>query len=197
MITVSVIMYCILSCGVFKKELEAVEDQLGFPFEVRYLEAGLHVSFDDLGDALRAELEKCSDYEGIIVLYGACHPKIDQILAPCRAVLIDCQNCIDALVTRKEVENISKRGLYFYLTPGWLDCWRDVFSRLGWNAEDARRQMGCFRGVIFLDTLKNADQYQEELMQFFDYTLLSYEVMPVDLDHFKSLIMDAKKKLEM
>lgn len=188
-------MYCIISCGVFKKELEKIASELDFPFEVRYLEAGLHVSFDDLGEALKSELEKCKDYK-IIVLYGACHPNIDQILAPYKAVLISCQNCIDALVTKEVVEKVSKRGLYFYLSPGWLDCWRDVFSRLNWNPEDARRQMGCFKGVIFLDTLENASEYEDELISFLDFTLLPYEFMPADLGHFKSLIMDAKKKLE-
>jgi hypothetical protein len=189
-------MYCILSCGVFRKELEKIAGELGFPFEVRYLEAGLHVSFDDLGTALKSELEKCKGYEGIIVLYGACHPDIDKILAPYRAMLISCQNCIDALLTKKKVEEISKKGLYFYLSPGWLDCWRDVFARLCWNSEDARRQMGCFKGVIFLDTLKNASEYEDELLQFLDFTLLPYQIMPADLDHFRSLIIDAKKKLE-
>ena len=198
MIRVPAVMYCIISCGVFRKELEKIASELGFPFEVRYLEAGLHVSFDDLGEALKSELETCNckGYQGIIVLYGACHPSIDQILAPYKAVLISCQNCIDALVTKQVVEKVSKRGLYFYLSPGWLDCWRDVFARLNWNTEDARRQMGCFKGVIFLDTLNNASEYEDELIQFLDFTLLPYEFMPANLDHFKSLIMDAKKKLE-
>ena len=31
---------------------------------------------------------------------------------------------------------------------------------------------------------------------FLDYSLLVYEIMPVDLGHFRSLIEDAKERLE-
>jgi hypothetical protein len=52
-------MYAIIACGIFEKEIEALRSDLGFPFEVHYLGAGLHVDFDDLKGALVAELEKC------------------------------------------------------------------------------------------------------------------------------------------
>ena len=57
-------MYAIIACGVFQKELERIAGDLGFPFEAHYLGAGLHVDFDELADALKAELEKCKDCEG-------------------------------------------------------------------------------------------------------------------------------------
>ena len=52
-------MYAIIACGIFEKEIEALRVELGFPFEAHYLGAGLHVDFDDLKEALVAELEKC------------------------------------------------------------------------------------------------------------------------------------------
>jgi len=190
-------MYAIIACGVFKDEIEKIADQLDFPFEVRYLEAGLHVDFDDLATALKAELESCKDHDGIIVAYGECHPKMAEILAPYRAALLKCQNCIDALITRKKVEEIASRGLYFYLSPGWVKSWRDMFERMNWSREEARFQLAPFRGSIFLDTLGNAEEYEEGLVEFLDFTLCPYEKTPVDLDHFKSLIGEAKERLEV
>ena len=116
-------MYGIIACNIFQKELEALREVLGFPFEAHYLEAGLHVSFDDLKEALQAELKNCRDksYEGIIVLYGQCHPKIDDLIKPYGAVLINCQNCVDAFITRKGLEEKAKEGLFFFLSPGWLE----------------------------------------------------------------------------
>lgn len=189
-------MYALVACGVFKKEIERLREEFGFPFEAHYLDAGLHVDFDELSDALKAELEKCKDSDGIIVVYGECHPKIKDILAPYKAVPTNCQNCVDALITRKGLEDKAKQGLYFYLSPGWMECWRDILSRLGWGQEETRLQLGSFKGAVFMDTLGNALDYENELIEFFDFTLLSPEIMPVDLDHFKSLIIDAKKKLE-
>jgi hypothetical protein len=189
-------MYAIIACGVFEKEIEQLREQLGFPFEAHYLEPGLHVDFDELKEAIVAELERCKGCEGIIVVFGQCHPRMDEILKPYRAALADCQNCVDALITRKGMEDKAKQGLYFYLSPGWLDAWREIFRRLNWDPAEARLQMGAFRGVVYMDTMKDARDRELELLEFFDFTNLLYEVMPVDLSHFKSLITEAKEKLE-
>jgi len=189
-------MYAIIACGVFKKEIEQLRDQLGFPFEAHYLEPGLHVDFDGLKEAVGAELEKCKGCEGIIVVYGQCHPKMEEILKPYQAVLANCQNCVDAFITRKGMEEKAKQGLYFYLSPGWLDAWREIFRQLNWGLAEARMQMGSFRGVVYMDTMNDARDRERELLEFFDFTNLPFEVMPVDLSHFKSLITEAKEKLE-
>ena len=189
-------MYAIIACGIFQKELEKIADSLVFPFEAHYLGAGMHVDFDELADALKEELDKCKDSEGIIVAYGECHPKIREILKPYHAALIGCQNCVDAFITRKGVEEKAKEGLYFYLSPGWTECWREIFARLNWGLDETRLQLGAFKGAVFIDTLKNAPDYEQDLIEFLDFTLLPYEIVPVDLDHFKSLIIDAKNQLE-
>ncbi len=190
-------MYAIIACGIFKDEIEKIRGQLDFPFEARYLEAGLHVDFDELAEILKAELESCKDHDGIIVAYGECHPKMAEILAPYRAALLRCQNCIDAFITRKKVEEIANRGLYFYLSPGWVKSWKDMFERMNWSREEARFQLAPFKGFIFLDTLENADEFEEGLIEFLDFTLCPYDKMPVDLDHFRSLIAEAKERLEV
>jgi hypothetical protein len=191
-------MYSIIACGIFEKEIEALRLELGFPFEAHYLGAGLHVDFHDLKEALVAELEKCraDGNEGTIVVYGQCHPMIEEILRPYHAALAACQNCVDAFITRKGLEKKAKDGLFFYLSPGWLDAWKDIFRRLNWGQEEARMQMGSFRGSVYLDTLKDAAAREEELLEFFDFTNLPFEIMPVDLGHFKSLIIKAKESLE-
>lgn len=191
-------MYAIIACGIFEKEIEALRRELGFPFEAHYLGAGLHVDFDDLRGGLVAELEKCqkNGNEGMIVVYGQCHPKIDEILKPYHASLVACQNCVDAFITRKGMENKARDGLFFYLSPGWLDAWKDIFCRLNWGVEEARMQMGSFRGCIYLDTMKDAPAREEELLEFFDFANLPFEIMPVDLGYFKSLIVNAKERLE-
>ena len=191
-------MYAIIACGIFEKEIEALRPELGFPFEAHYLGAGLHVDFDDLKGALVAQLEKCrkNGNEGMIVVYGQCHPQIDEILRPYHASLVACQNCVDAFITRKGMEMKARDGLFFYLSPGWLDAWKDIFCRLNWGLEEARMQMGSFRGSVYLDTLKDAQASEKELLEFFDFTNLPFEIMPVDLGYFKSLIVKAKERLE-
>ena len=191
-------MYAIIACGIFQKEIEALRGELGFPFEVHYLAPGLHVDFDEIKEALTAELELCKNggYEGIIVAFGQCHPRIDDLLKPYHAALISCQNCIDAFITRKAVEKKAGEGLFFFLSPGWLDAWHDIFARLNWDPAEARLQMGSFRGTVYLDTIKDAPERELELLEFFDFTNLPFEVMSVNLDHFKSLIIKAKESLE-
>jgi hypothetical protein len=192
-------MYAIIACGIFAKEIESLREEIGFPFQAHYLGPGLHVDFDELKMALQSELEICSrnDNSGIIVAYGQCHPKIEEILRPYHAALIECQNCVDAFITRKGMEKKAEEGLFFYLSPGWLEAWKEIFRRLNWGPEEARLQMGSFRGVVYMDTLKDAPSREQELLEFFDFTNLPFEVMPVDLAHFKSLLIKAKESLEV
>jgi len=189
-------MYAVVACGVFQREIEALRDELAFPFETHYLAPGLHVDFDDLRAALTSELCKCSDldYEGIIVVYGQCHPRIDDLMRDYQAALVKCQSCVDAFITRGVMEKKASEGLFFYLSPGWLEAWPDIFARLGWGLEEVRLQMGSFRGVIYMDTLRDSSEREQELLEFFDFTNLPFEVMPVNLDHFKSLITEAKDR---
>jgi hypothetical protein len=191
-------MYAIIACGVFEKEIEALRSSLGFSFEAHYLAPGLHVDFDEIKAALLAALEECqgTGCEGTIVAYGQCHPRIDDLLKPYRSALIDCQNCVDAFISRPGMEQKAREGLYFYLSPGWLDAWKDIFSRLNWGPTEARMQMGSFRGAVYMDTLQDGASREQELLEFFDFTNLPYEVMPVDLGHFRSLIIKAKESLE-
>lgn len=191
-------MYNMIVCGVFQKEIEALKEELGFPFRASYLSPGLHVDFDELRLALDKELKSAdqSGSQGIIVIYGQCHPKIDEILKPYHAALMDCQNCVDAFISRQAVEKKAREGLFFYLSPGWLDAWKDIFNRLGWDQEIARQQMGSFKGSIYIDTMKDAQEREEELLEFFDFTNLPFTIMPMELDHFKSLIIKAIKSLE-
>ena len=191
-------MYTIIACGIFKDEIERLRADLGFPFKARYLGPGLHVDFDELKDALEEELNRASSdgSQGSIVAYGQCHPKIDEILKPYHAALMDCQNCVDAFISRQAVEKKAREGLFFYLSPGWLDAWKDIFKRLGWDPEIARLHMGSFKGSVYIDTMKDAQEREEELLEFFDFTNLPFTIMPMELDHFKSLIIKAIKSLE-
>jgi hypothetical protein len=56
--------------------------------------------------------------------------------------------------------------------------------------------MGSFRGALYLDTMKDAQEREQELLEFFDFTNLPYQIMPANLSHLKSLILDAKERLE-
>jgi hypothetical protein len=188
--------YALLACGVFKKEIERI-GCLGYDCKVKLLDPGLHVDFDQLLAALSSALDEARASDGTVVAFGACHPQMNEILSSYNAVLLNCQNCVDALIPRAEVERRASCGLYFYLSPGWIECWRDIFRLLGWGMEEARMALGGFRGAVFLDTLGNAGDYEMDILEFFDYTLLLVEVVPAGLDHFRSLLSDAFHRLNL
>jgi len=67
---------------------------------------------------------------------------------------------------------------------------------MNWGVEEARMGMGSFRGSVYLDTLKDASSREKDLLEFFDFTNLPFQIMPVDLGHFRSIITRAKESLE-
>jgi len=130
-------MYAIVACGVFRGEIERIRQGLGVDLAVTYLDPGLHVSFDELEAALTADLERHRGTK-TIVAFGACHPRMNEILKPYGAVLLDCQNCIDAFITGAEVERRAASGRL--LLPSLLDgSSAGVRSSRAWAGASTRR----------------------------------------------------------
>ena len=132
-----------LSCGIFKYELEAVraeiERELGAELAARFLPPALDLDFVIMEAALREEL----DGAPTALLYGSmCHPQLGDIAAqvgadlPCRA------NCAAMFLPTERNAELAADGNVFFLTLGGLRhasaAWASVLSGFvscfGWYA---------------------------------------------------------------
>lgn len=179
-----------VACAILRRELEEVAPQLAR--EVTWLPAGLHVNLDRLKEALEGALEGSG---GTMLLYGACHPDMDDLVAAHRGCRLPGNDCIAAFLRDDERRELEGRKA-FVMTPGWLRHWKEIFQEgQGWDEVDARQSFGFYDVIVLLDFgLEPIDDMA--VLEFFEYTQTPIEVMPSRLDRFRTLLQDAVGKIE-
>ncbi len=171
-----------VACKILRRELEEVAPDLAR--QATWLPAGLHVNLDRLKEALEGALEGA---EETAVLYGACHPDIEDLVAAHRGCRLPGKDCIAAFLGDEERRDLEGRRA-FVMTPGWLRYWREIFQEgLGWDEVDARQNFGFYDAIVLLDFgLEPIDELA--VLEFFDYTQTPVEVRPARLDRFRELL---------
>lgn len=194
-------MNCV-SCGIFQYELKRVlpevESELGCNIKVKYLEMALDAKEELLEKAVSEKLAECrasSDGEKPMLLYGSmCHVEWPRITAPTGAVYPKPANCAEMLIGPEKKREFDSEGNVYFLTSTSFKNWKDIFCRMRGMDEFAARQNFCyFEKIIVLDAgiFEFSD---EEMLDFFDYTQVPVELMPITLDYFKSVLIDLCKR---
>lgn len=184
----------ILSCGIFQPELEGLfaelkEDLAEYEIAVDFIPPGLHVNNDKLGKGIAAGLTPLKK-EKVLLLYGSmCHPDLAEIVKGYDLIYPEAPNCVELILSPPRKKELDEGGNIFYMTAGWLKYWHEIFQQeQGWDEIDARINFGIYDKIIVLDS-GFLDIDEEELFCFFDYTQIPIEVEPVDLEHFKTVIL--------
>lgn len=185
-----------MACGVLRLELEQVLQQIKaeglFDCEITatYLQAGLHVDFDRLKDAIVCALESLTA-DRIILLYGSkCHPEFHEFLSDRLLTTFHQSNCIELIlgVRMQEIDRLTKT---FYLTPGWLLCWQEFFEQsMRWDEVDMRQSLGYYDRMLLADT-GVCEITDEQILEFFERTRVPIVVDQTGLAVFKSNIVTA------
>jgi len=73
------------------------------------------------------------------------------------------------------------------MTPGWIEMFNKSIAEGFWTVEDARINLGWYDKILLLDT--GIEPLSEELiLDFFELTQVPIEILPVSLDHFKTVV---------
>ena len=160
-----------------------------------YTAPALHIEFDKLKDTILNSLNQAGSGMKQVLLFGSmCHPDIDVFTEPYQVVRLEPRNCIELILGKEALQEKEKSARIFYLTPGWLEHWREIFRQAqGWDEIDARQNFGFYDKILLLDT-GVAELSEEVILEFYEYTQVPIEIEAVDLTIFKSRIAEALKK---
>jgi hypothetical protein len=179
----------IISCGIFRQEIESLARERGFSKDVVFLDASLHVNFDKLKARLTGALEKYGKgSRKVKVLYGHCHPEMTEIIARYGAKRIEAGNCLEAIAGAEEIARIDREAKTFFLTSGWVNNWEAMF-RLGeedFNF-DFRKMFSSYKRIIVFD-IRGIPVDEEKVRKLSDYAKLPVERRSMTLDHFRKVI---------
>jgi hypothetical protein len=192
----------VLSCGIYRLELEKIlpeiQEELGADLSVNYLPPALDVNETHLAAAITEGLKTLAD-KGIrptMLLYGRmCHTDMAGVIKDTGAIHPQTANCVEAFLSPEKKKEMDATGNVYYLTMGGLKLWREIYQQgHGWDAVDARINFGSFDKIVVLDCglFPIPD---EALFEFFEFTQVPVEVMPISLDYFKGVVLGVCRKL--
>lgn len=114
----------IIGCGILKKEIRYLAEKNHWGGGMTFLPSGLHVDFEKL----QSSLEKCLRLHAgdpAVVFYGACHPRMDQILAAAGVIRTPGQNCVDIYLGHETFCRELEQGAFF-LFEDWALNWKEI-----------------------------------------------------------------------
>jgi len=133
----------IIGCGILKKEIRYLAEKNGWHQGMTFLPSGLHVDFEKL----RNSVEKCLQLhagEPAIVFYGACHPRMDQILNDAHVIRTPGQNCVDIYLGHETFCRELEQGAFF-LFEEWALHWKEIVGAV--MPGDPEIMRSIFRGA--------------------------------------------------
>ena len=178
-----------ISCGIFREELGYLVREKGLDWNVVFLDAALHVNFDKLKAKLIEALEENRKTGAEIkVIYGHCHPDIQEILERYGAKRIAAGNCLEAMVGQEEVMRLNAEATSFFLSAGWVNAWEDMFTLGKEDFDfDFKTMFANYRRIIVFDTgVIPIDE--EKVRKFSEFTGLPVERRMITLDRLLELI---------
>ena len=188
----------VLSCGIYRMELEKilpeVQAELGAELSVQYLPPALDVNETRLAAAITEGLHALAGKP--LLLYGRmCHTDMAGLAGGTGAVYLPTANCVEAFLSPEKKREMDATGNVYYLTMSGLKLWREVYQQgHGWDAADARVNFGSFDKIVALDC-GLFEITDEALFDFFEFTQVPVEVMPISLDYFKGVVLGVCRKL--
>lgn len=188
----------LISCGIFRYELEKIlpeiEAELDCKIAPDFLSPALDVNAALLENSVAEKLATRQGKKNILLYGSMCHTEWSRITGKSDTVYPKAANCVEMMLSPKKKKEFDAEGNAYFLTMGGLKQWKEIYQQgHGWDAADARVNFGYFEKIIVLDAglFEISD---EELFDFFDFTQIPVEVMPINLDYFKSVILDLCKK---
>jgi hypothetical protein len=188
----------VLSCGIYQLELEKIlpeiRKELNADLRIQYLPPALDVNENRLAKAVTEGLQALD--KPVVLLYGRmCHTDMAGITRDTGALYLRTANCVEAFLSPEKKKEMDAAGNIYYLTMSGLKLWREIYLQgHGWDAVDARINFGSFDKIVVLDC-GLFEITDEALFDFFEFTQVPVEVMPISLDHFKGVVMDVCRKL--
>jgi len=200
--------YTIVSCGTLRRELGYLKDTNFLDADkILFTAPGLHERQTELEKQFVRQLVNAKKYsQKTIVVYGErCYldpdspfRDIDQIIREHGAGIsrIQARSCIDMLASEKERERISAGRKIYWLTPGWLEHWKQIFKE--WDAAKANETFPYHEKAVLLDAVGIFDEYSqsspEKILEFSDWMRLQIEPHGISLERFKNLLLDSTRE---
>lgn len=186
----------LVGCGILQKEVNFLIAKNNWPLATDFLPASLHIDFNRLAGALKEGLSRHAE-EQTIVFYGACHPRMDNMLNEAGTLRTLGQNCVEMLLGTEEFNRELANGAYFLLDD-WVRNWDAVIAKTFGSNIDVIRDIfhDQHRYLLCLRTPQSVD-FKLEAAHISAMLDLPVQWRDVGLDHLENVLQTAiSRKLD-
>jgi hypothetical protein len=182
----------LVGCSILHKEVDFLIKKNGWNIETHFLVSSLHNYLNKLGNELNAALvsEEKRGYQSI-VFYGACHPRMEDILAQHHTVRTEGQNCIVMLLGYERFMEDLGKGAYFLLED-WALTWEPMITAaFGKNVavvQEIFHSSHKYMVAVRTPTSTDFTAAAEAAARFVDLPLVWVDA---SLDHLESILAEA------
>lgn len=175
----------LVSCGILEKEIRFLAEKNGWDLRQTFLPSGLHVDFERLEDSLVKSLAQHKGETGL-VFYGACHPRMDQILAQAGSIRTPGQNCVDIYLGHEAFNRELERGAFF-LFEDWARHWKRIVGGImPGDPEIMRSIFGSAHTYLLAIRTPCSGDFEAEAEEVSRMTSLELRWIDVGLEHLES-----------
>jgi len=183
-------------CGILRAEVQWLIAKHHWPADTLFLDSALHCDLERLGKGVHGTLVKQAG-KPLVVIYGACHPHLDDMVSEAGMVRTEGQNCIEMLLGHERFTEELTHGAYFLLEE-WARRWTAItYSTFGRNHQVIREIFqGDRRYLLALRTPCSRD-FTREAAAAADLVGLPLRWLDVSLDHFEHVLIAAVERMRV
>ncbi|MBF0582851.1 MAG: DUF1638 domain-containing protein [Magnetococcales bacterium] len=182
----------LVGCGILHKEVNYLIGQNGWNLVPLFLDSALHNYYDRLQGQLTHSLDDAEQQaRQTVVFYGACHPKMADMLEEHHTVRTLGQNCIVMLLGYERFMEELRKGAYFLLED-WALSWEPMLTEaFGRNQSVVREIFHSSHQYLLAVRTPCSDDFTlaaESAARFVDLPLVW---MDADLKHLEWVLTEA------
>lgn len=180
----------LLGCGILKQEVRFLIEKNGWALDTDFLDSSLHVNFEALSSALKDGLGRNAGRD-IVVFYGSCHPRMDNMLDAAHTFRTEGQNCVEMLLGHDRFMQELSNGAFFLLED-WALRWDEAISRAFGDKPEVTREIFQLSSkyLLCLRTPCSGD-FEQAASEVGRKVGLPLRWMDVDLDHLEFVLRQA------
>lgn len=185
----------IISCGVFKLELEYLSRAGFLSLPRSYIPSRFHLYPSRLEKMLtRLIRQKTGAGKRVVLLFGDCHARMCEQEHSGLVSRVEGINCPDILLPRETYRQLRRQGAFFLL-PDWAVHWQDIFQKeLGLRGDTAKMFMQEMHSrLVYIDT-GVMDPPRSHLGEMSKFSGLPFKILPVSLQILREKIIYAQQK---
>ena len=194
---------CIIACSVLKGEIQKLINQGDLNADLVFVSKYFHVEYSLIEKNLRPIIkENLTRYpKGIVLVYGdLClgpNEEMKQLAAEYGIVKVDALNCTDCLLGGKgKVSEMDPNHDLLILSSGMTSFFnrvKEMAKQEGVDEEELKALFNGLKGIIFLDTLGEAEKSREETEKM-NTGLPILEMKTIGLENLKQLLIEAMEQ---